>query len=199
MVNIHHVWNCLHAFWFCCPSAQPGTKAFLGVSYSPLSQMLVTASADRHVRLYDPRNLGGWPLSEISLPAAAAYVYVQRVCVVVILLLHVIAYYYFKGICVGFCVSYIVLLRYVRCLELVWICAIQKTNLFWLIFSPDAIVVKCSFTSHTGWVVGVSWSPTREHLFLSGSYDTVLKLWDTRRLVDLKPLHPHNQHAPNGM
>ncbi|KAK7109252.1 ribosome biogenesis protein WDR12-like [Littorina saxatilis] len=90
-----------------------GTKAFLDVSFSPLSQTLVTASADRHVRLYDPR-------------------------------------------------------------------------------SSEGAVVKCSFTSHTGWVVGVSWSPTREHLFLSGSYDTVLKLWDTRS--PKAPLYDMNRH-----
>ncbi|XP_076461260.1 ribosome biogenesis protein WDR12 homolog [Babylonia areolata] len=89
----------------------PGTKAFLDVSYSQLSHMLVAASADRHVRLFDPR-------------------------------------------------------------------------------SSEGVVVKCAFTSHTGWVSGVDWSPTREHLFMSGSYDGISKLWDTRSpkapLFDMK-------------
>ncbi|KAK7493213.1 hypothetical protein BaRGS_00015550 [Batillaria attramentaria] len=82
-------------------SLMQGSKVFLDISYSTLNGLIVAASADRHVRLYDPR-------------------------------------------------------------------------------SKDGAVVKCSFTSHTGWVVGVDWSPTREHLFISGSYDTVLKLWDSR-------------------
>lgn len=64
----------------------------------------------------------------------------------------------------------------------------QRHAVFFFLSLSDAVVVKCSFTSHTGWVVGVSWSPTHEHLFLSGSYDTVLKLWDTRRQVDSKSL-----------
>lgn len=36
-----------------------GQKAFLSVSWSPLSQMLIASSADRHIRLYDPRSSEG--------------------------------------------------------------------------------------------------------------------------------------------
>lgn len=36
-----------------------GQKAFLGASWSPLSNTLIAASADRHVRLYDPRTTEG--------------------------------------------------------------------------------------------------------------------------------------------
>ena len=49
-------------------------------------------------------------------------------------------------------------------------------------FSPtEGAIVKGSFSSHTGWVSSVAWSPNNEHLFISGSYDCLLKLWDTRR------------------
>jgi len=50
-----------------------------------------------------------------------------------------------------------------------------------IILILDGAVVKCTFTSHTAWVSSVSWSLTKENLFISGGYDTVLKLWDTRR------------------
>lgn len=36
-----------------------GQKAYLGASWSPLSQSLITCSADRHIRLYDPRSTEG--------------------------------------------------------------------------------------------------------------------------------------------
>lgn len=39
-------------------SFQQGSKVFLDMAYSHLSKTLVTASADRHVRLYDPRATG---------------------------------------------------------------------------------------------------------------------------------------------
>lgn len=35
-----------------------GNKSFFDVDYSGLARTLVTASADRHVRLYDPRSTG---------------------------------------------------------------------------------------------------------------------------------------------
>ncbi|XP_046994861.1 ribosome biogenesis protein WDR12 homolog [Schistocerca americana] len=78
-----------------------GNKPFFDADWSPLNRTLVTASADRHVRLYDPR-------------------------------------------------------------------------------SKEGSLIKNTFTSHTQWVQSVCWSKTDEHLFVSGSYDQDMKLWDTR-------------------
>ncbi|KAL1512498.1 hypothetical protein ABEB36_002081 [Hypothenemus hampei] len=76
-------------------------KAFLSASWSPLSKTLLASSADRHIRLYDPR-------------------------------------------------------------------------------STEGTICKSMFTSHTLWVSSVVWSNYDEHLFLSGSYDSTVKMWDTR-------------------
>ncbi|XP_013399023.1 ribosome biogenesis protein WDR12 [Lingula anatina] len=46
--------------------------------------------------------------------------------------------------------------------------------------STEGTVVKSTFTSHNGWVPSVCWSTTNQHQFLSGSYDHLVKLWDTR-------------------
>lgn len=35
-----------------------GNKSFFDLDYSPLSKVLITASADKHIRLYDPRSTG---------------------------------------------------------------------------------------------------------------------------------------------
>lgn len=78
-----------------------GNKSFFHADHSPLNKLLITASADRHVRLYDPR-------------------------------------------------------------------------------SQEGSVVKSTFTSHSKWVQTARWSKTDEHLFISGSHDHQVKLWDTR-------------------
>lgn len=36
----------------------PGNKSFFDLDYSRLSHAIVTGSADRHIRLYDPRSMG---------------------------------------------------------------------------------------------------------------------------------------------
>lgn len=53
-----------------------GNKAFFDVHYSRLSNLLIAASADRHVRLYDPRSQG---MSLVTLKLFTA-VYVIMVC-----------------------------------------------------------------------------------------------------------------------
>lgn len=35
-----------------------GNKSFFDMSYSPLNRTVITASADRHIRLYDLRSTG---------------------------------------------------------------------------------------------------------------------------------------------
>ncbi|XP_013787235.1 ribosome biogenesis protein WDR12 homolog [Limulus polyphemus] len=78
-----------------------GSKAFLDISFSRLNRSLLSASTDRHIRLWDPR-------------------------------------------------------------------------------SKEGTVVKCVFSSHVGWVTAVDWSPVNQYHFISGSHDTLLKLWDIR-------------------
>lgn len=39
-----------------------GNKSFFDMSFSPLNGTVVTASADRHIRLYDFRSTGKWVL-----------------------------------------------------------------------------------------------------------------------------------------
>ncbi|KAK2717707.1 hypothetical protein QYM36_006476, partial [Artemia franciscana] len=78
-----------------------GNKSFFSLSWSSLNRSLLTSSADRHIRVYDPR-------------------------------------------------------------------------------SKEGSLVKATYTSHTGWVSSVKWSPTDENLFISGGHDGLLKLWDRR-------------------
>ena len=46
---------------------------------------------------------------------------------------------------------------------------------------PGGSVVKNSYLSHLQWVPTVMWSTDNEFLFISGSYDNEVKLWDHRR------------------
>uniref|UniRef100_T1JCX6 Ribosome biogenesis protein WDR12 homolog n=1 Tax=Strigamia maritima TaxID=126957 RepID=T1JCX6_STRMM len=44
----------------------------------------------------------------------------------------------------------------------------------------SAAVVQNVYTSHNGWITCVQWAPVDDTKFLSGSYDSLLKLWDMR-------------------
>jgi ribosome biogenesis protein YTM1 len=77
------------------------SKAFNSVSWSPLNQLVASASCDPSVRVWDPRDKGG-------------------------------------------------------------------------------SVVKMKLSPHKAWVKDVRWSPVRSEQLVSGSYDSYLKLWDTR-------------------
>ncbi|ESP01568.1 hypothetical protein LOTGIDRAFT_238255 [Lottia gigantea] len=46
--------------------------------------------------------------------------------------------------------------------------------------SNDGAVVKSVFSSHKLWIAGVAWSSTNENHFISGSHDSLVKLWDKR-------------------
>lgn len=40
--------------------------------------------------------------------------------------------------------------------------------------------MKSTFFGHTQWISSVKWSKSEEFLFISGSYDNAVKLWDYR-------------------
>jgi len=55
-------------------------------------------------------------------------------------------------------------------------------------------VAAAALTSHSLWVSSVKWSPNKEYQLLSGSYDTVVKLWDIRSgKTPLFDLQKHNE------
>lgn len=78
-----------------------GNKSFFDVSYSNLNKLIITASADKNLRLYDSR-------------------------------------------------------------------------------SNQGSIIKSTYLGHTQWVQSVTWSNYDEFLFISGSYDNQVKLWDYR-------------------
>lgn len=56
--------------------------------------------------------------------------------------------------------------------------------------STEGLIVKNAYTSHQGWVTCVDWCANSDQMFVSGSHDTLLKMWDVRAcktpLFDLK-------------
>jgi len=56
--------------------------------------------------------------------------------------------------------------------------------------STEGLIVKSAYSSHQGWVTCVDWCKGNDQTFVSGSHDTVLKMWDIRAfktpLFDLK-------------
>ena len=60
-------------------------------------------------------------------------------------------------------------------------------------------VAASALTSHSLWVSSVKWSPNKEYQLLSGSYDTVVKLWDIRSgKTPLFDLQKHNEKVSMG-
>ena len=60
-------------------------------------------------------------------------------------------------------------------------------------------VAASALTSHSLWVSSVKWSPNKEYQLLSGSYDTVVKLWDIRSgKTPLFDLQKHNEKVSVG-
>ena len=57
----------------------------------------------------------------------------------------------------------------------------SKLRKLFLFFFLDGAVVKKTLKSHQGWVSSVAWSQSSEFEMISGSYDTTVNLWDTRR------------------
>lgn len=56
----------------------------------------------------------------------------------------------------------------------------------------EYVAEKAMYTSHTQWVQCVRWSTVYEHLFISGAYDSIVNLWDTRRLIILHHMDYNN-------
>jgi ribosome biogenesis protein YTM1 len=60
----------------------------------------------------------------------------------------------------------------------------------WYPRSSEALVFK-KLVTHKGWVHSVSWKPDSEHVFVSGSYDHTIKIWDIRSTIPLHTLQLH--------
>ncbi|KFD71442.1 hypothetical protein M514_10582 [Trichuris suis] len=59
--------------------------------------------------------------------------------------------------------------------------------------SHEGKMVRSIFAGHSKWVSAVDWSKTNEHLFISASYDALMKLWDFRSTkVPLYDLSGHS-------
>jgi len=60
----------------------------------------------------------------------------------------------------------------------------------------EGYVLRSTYSSHNGWVPSVMWSRQSEYLFLSGSYDRLVKLWDCRSMKSpLYDLHGHGDRV----
>ncbi|VDM39095.1 unnamed protein product [Toxocara canis] len=56
--------------------------------------------------------------------------------------------------------------------------------------SREGSLVKQSFIGHNGWVSSLCWSPTKENLFVSSSFDKISKMWDVRQVYGKSPKAP---------
>ncbi|CAF1252681.1 unnamed protein product [Rotaria sordida] len=60
----------------------------------------------------------------------------------------------------------------------------------------EGYVLRSTYSSHSQWVSSVMWSRKSENLFVSGSYDSLVKLWDTRSLkAPLYDLQGHDDRV----
>lgn len=66
----------------------------------------------------------------------------------------------------------------------------QHFNFDFKFLLGEALVFK-KLVSHKGWVHSVSWKPDSEHVFVSGSYDHTIKIWDIRSTIPLHTLQLH--------
>ncbi|CAI4230011.1 unnamed protein product [Auanema sp. JU1783] len=58
--------------------------------------------------------------------------------------------------------------------------------------SHEGTFVKQTFTGHRGWVSCLSWNPENSNMFVSGSFDNSLKMWDIRSSkTSVFDLHGH--------
>lgn len=59
--------------------------------------------------------------------------------------------------------------------------------------STDGLLVKSAYASHQGWVTCVDWCKGSDQLFVSGSHDSLLKMWDVRSCKT--PLYDLSGHS----
>eukprot|EP01095_Lingulamoeba_sp_RSL-Kostka_P017626 TRINITY_DN928_c0_g1_i1.p1 TRINITY_DN928_c0_g1~~TRINITY_DN928_c0_g1_i1.p1 ORF type:complete len:495 (+),score=186.17 TRINITY_DN928_c0_g1_i1:71-1555(+) len=62
----------------------------------------------------------------------------------------------------------------------------------WDYRSKEGELIKKQYKSHTGNVSSVNWHPTNEHIFVSGSFDNKVKIWDTRSSFCLFTIDKHD-------
>ena len=68
----------------------------------------------------------------------------------------------------------------------------DNTTRIWDPRIKEGIVVKTKLSSHTGWVSHVSWDPSSNFNFVTGSYDKSLRVWDIRSNSPLHIVKAHN-------
>uniref|UniRef100_A0A0K0FVP7 Ribosome biogenesis protein WDR12 (inferred by orthology to a human protein) n=2 Tax=Strongyloides TaxID=6247 RepID=A0A0K0FVP7_STRVS len=66
----------------------------------------------------------------------------------------------------------------------------------WDLRCNSGSMVKSSFQSHKSWISAVEWCNTKDHLFVTASYDNSIKLWDVRvPKVNLYDLFGHEDRV----
>uniref|UniRef100_A0A0K0EKJ9 Cir_N domain-containing protein n=1 Tax=Strongyloides stercoralis TaxID=6248 RepID=A0A0K0EKJ9_STRER len=66
----------------------------------------------------------------------------------------------------------------------------------WDLRCNTGAMVKSSFQSHKSWISAVQWCRTKDHLFVTASYDNSIKMWDVRSpKVNLYDLFGHEDRV----